>query len=351
MVHKLVIHLGDSKTGSTSIQSVLSEHLLESRTHSICYPARFNHVRLAETLYQRSQRPFKDSRFSSVARKLNQSEAEIGVISAENFEFCDPALLSEAINDYFPEHKNSVQLIAYVRPHASRILSSFAQQIKRGVFDGSLDQFCHYFFHEKKRIHYAERCQNWKNIFGERYIVRPMIPSLLENNDVVSDFLLLCLGDRHFTVRTSDYKKKSLTLEDLSILKYIHSKVRSIDGGHAFAHQRFGGHFAEILSKFPSDTSTKLAFHSKCFERFQEMVNDDIDQSDKMHFSEFDSPMRAAMIQAGEKLVSKPQSLEILDHFEANTIRIVDCWIELIKIMSDNDPQNFQKIIRRPTRQ
>ena len=351
MVKKLVIHLGDSKTGSTSIQSTLANGRWESDAHTLFYPAKFNHSRLADTLYRKSSTKFRDTRFQSIARKLNRSDADIGVISAEQFEFCDPKLLGEAIEEYLPQYRNNVQLISYIRPHPARLLSSYAQQIKRGVFSGELEQFCHYFFNEKRRIHYAERCQSWKDVFGEAYIVRPLIPALLKGRDVVTDFLYLCFGDDQFSIGSSIHNNKSLGIEDLSVLRHIHSRLDTANGKYISNHRLFGAHFSELLMQLPTCKTTKLAFHRSLFEKIVEMTRVDIDETDKLHLQEFGSPFKTAMLDASNKLVDDQQSIDISDHFSQETIRIIDCWIELIKIMSDSDPQSFQKMIRRPTRE
>lgn len=351
MVKKLVIHLGDSKTGSTSIQSTLANRKWESDAHTLFYSAKFNHSRLADTLYRKSCEKFRAERFQSVARKLNRSDADIGVISAEQFEFCNPKLLSDAIGEYLPQYKDNLQLVSYIRPHTSRILSSYAQQIKRGVYGGELGQFCHYFFQEKKRIHYSERCQSWKDVFGDAYIVRPLIPALLKGGDVVTDFLYLCFDDDQFSVRALIRNNESLGVEDLSVLRHIHARLDTVNGKYIPNHRLFGAHFSELLMQLPSIKSTKLAFHRSLFKEVVEMTKVDVDQSDKLYFQEYGSPFKTAMIDAGQKLVDCQQSIDISDHFSQEAIRIVDCWIELIKIMSDSDPQTFQKMIRRPTRQ
>jgi len=351
MVKKVVIHLGDSKTGSTSIQSTLANCRWKSDTHSLFYSAKFNHSRLADTLYKKSCEKFRSARFQSIARKLNRSDADIGVISAEQFEFCDPKSLSDSIDEYLPKYKNNIQLISYIRPHSARLLSSYAQQIKRGVFNGELDQFCYYFFQEKRRIHYAERCQAWKDVFGESYIVRPLIPALLKGQDVVTDFLCLCFGDDQFNLGLSIHNNKSLGIEDLSVLRYIHSRLDTANGKYISNYRLFGAHFSELLMQLPTGKTTKLAFHRSLFEKIVEMTRVDVDETDKIHFQGFGAPFKTAMLDAANKLVDDQQSIDISDYFGQETIRIVDCWIELIKIMSDSDPQSFQKMIRRPTRE
>ena len=64
MVQQLVFHIGDCKTGTTSVQAVLAQDAWKGG--SLCYPARVNHIPVAKTLTAESERPFEAKRFSSV---------------------------------------------------------------------------------------------------------------------------------------------------------------------------------------------------------------------------------------------------------------------------------------------
>ena len=66
MVEEIVFHLGDCKTGTTSIQTVLSRGAWVSHAGPIAYPARFNDIPLAKTLSVPAEAPHEAERFGNL---------------------------------------------------------------------------------------------------------------------------------------------------------------------------------------------------------------------------------------------------------------------------------------------
>lgn len=100
MIKELVIHLGDRKTGSTSIQMALVSGGYKTDKATIVYPSTKNHRGLAKTL---SDKPHFDQRaahFSRLYETFLQSDADLGIISAERFEVVDPQVLLQSIETY-----------------------------------------------------------------------------------------------------------------------------------------------------------------------------------------------------------------------------------------------------------
>ena len=348
MVSRLIIHLGDCKSGSTSIQSILANKSWNSKVHSLIYPASFNHCNLAKSLHQKSLLKYQSKNFTEVAKKLSSSDADVGIISAEAFEFCDPQLLMDAISTYLPEYNDSLQLLAYVRPHCHRILSAFSEQTKKGHFNDSLSEFCGFFANKLKRLNFADRCTQWKDVFGARYIVKPMIRDYLVEKDVVIDFLSYVFGDQQFTVHGSTRLNESLSLEDLSILRYIHLRLLTKADQRILGQQRLGSQLASILSKIPNHTTcnTKLQFHSELFEKVCKLHRSDAERMDKLFFHDMDNPMTKSMAEFSNKTSNVEQSLNAADHFSAETLRIVDAWLEFAQGLLVTDPAGFLKMSR-----
>ena len=348
MVSRLIIHLGDCKSGSTSIQSILANKSWDSKAHSILYPATFNHCNLAKSLHQKSLIKYQSKNFTEVAKQLINSDAEIGIISAEAFEFCDPELLADAINTYLPEYNDSVQLLAYIRPHCNRILAAFSEQTKKGHFNHSLAEFCNFFANNLKRLNFAERCSQWKDIFGARYTVKPMIRDHLVDMDVVADFFSYIFRDQQFTIRGSTRLNESLSLEDLSILRYIHLSLLTTANQRILGQQRLGSHLASIFSQIPKDniSNTKLQFHSELFEEVCRLHRHDAERMDQLFFHDMDNPMTKSMEEFRNKTSSIEQSLNASDHFSAQSLRIVDAWLEFAQGLLATDPAGFLKMSR-----
>ena len=129
MPKNLIIHLGDCKSGSTSIQTILFRQAWSSQNHTIVYPNGFNHIKLAKCLYQRDTLRAQPKIYKKIRESILKSDASTAILSGEAFEYVDPQLVENAINTYLPEFKNNVRLISYFRPHAARLLTTHAAHL------------------------------------------------------------------------------------------------------------------------------------------------------------------------------------------------------------------------------
>ena len=77
---RLIVHCGDCKTGSTSIQSILTHRAWQSSPHALSSPTELNHGGLAKSLNLQSHIQFKDKHLKAMVRKLRESDPDIGVI-------------------------------------------------------------------------------------------------------------------------------------------------------------------------------------------------------------------------------------------------------------------------------
>jgi hypothetical protein len=103
MVTQLVLHVGDCTTGSTAIQSALSSgSYVLPRGGTIHYPAQINHNQHALTISDLPEAPvhapFREARFRALAKAMDDSDADWGVISAELFEFDKPEALKAVLD-------------------------------------------------------------------------------------------------------------------------------------------------------------------------------------------------------------------------------------------------------------
>lgn len=349
MPENLVIHLGDCKSGSTSIQTILFRQAWTSQNHTIIYPGSFNHIKLAKCLYQRNTLHLQQKIYKKIRQSIFASNASTAILSGEAFEYVDPQLVQHAIHTYFPEFKDSVRLISYFRPHAARLLASYSERVKKGGFIGSLEEFVDYFY-QKKILSYAPRIKRWKNIFGDRYQAKPMIPSVLKANDVVHDFFAFALGDDDFKFVEPTRHNESVSLQDLSVFRYIHQKLSNLDPQKVLFDQRrqFGSHLSMIMADMPLQNSMKLQLHKPLAQKIIDIYFDDAKKTDEKYFN---APlMQSALQTAFDKALEAPQSLNIQDHCSSDTIRMVDCWLELNSRMLKTDPKLFYMLTKKPGR-
>lgn len=140
MVKSIVFHLGGPKTGSTSIQETLAAGNWDCKDVSLLYPANVHHIALAKTLRPNAPNEVRDKQFKKIAARIETSNKDIAVISAEYFERADPVALKAAVEKYMPQYAKTARYISYVRPHADRLVSAFAERVKAGTHHGTLEE-------------------------------------------------------------------------------------------------------------------------------------------------------------------------------------------------------------------
>lgn len=346
MIKQLYVHIGDHKTGSTSIQTALAHSGLKTGTKTLIYPAKRNHNGLAFWFKKPELRNQISDRLTNLNQTFLTSQADIGVISAESFEGCTPEQLDEMLKEHFPEFAQSACLIAYVRPHAQRILSSFAEQTKIGVFSGSLSGF-----HQKalvqKRFIYTPRFARWREVFGDRIIIKPMVRSLLVEQDVTRDFLTEILGSEcDFTLPPPSGANTSLSLEELSVLRLFHKRLGADARG---VRHSIGWLLQTILSALPADHDkrTKVALDETLAQDILAAYEQDAKDMDAAFFAQ--SAMYESLIKDVATTVAEPQSILARDHFPPDTLRRLKAVARTVATMASYDPDQMRAHLRDKT--
>lgn len=225
---ELIFHIGDHKTGSSSIQRVLMDRQWVSDTVSIAYPPRLSAAQMAKTLYKNVRRPELDAKWRELVPFIEEAArqgADMAVLSAEHFSHVDPALMDETIHTYFPDHAATARFISYLRPHAGSLLSHYAQQTKCGSSVRSLNRMVKASV-DRGAFLVAPRIRAWRDRFGDRLVVRPMIRQMLANGDVVQDFLTTVSGGRDIRVTGARRANESLTVQQLAGVREVQVALR-----------------------------------------------------------------------------------------------------------------------------
>jgi hypothetical protein len=350
MVKEIVIHLGDCKTGTTSIQAVLAAGAWElpggDAGGDIVYPARFNHIPLAKTLSVGDEKKFQTKRFAKVCRAFDESDATHGVISAEHFEFVDPALLKAAIEQHLPDYADRVRLVAYVRPHADRLVSTFAERSKKGSFMKSLEAM-----HDKLiadgLLFYTPRFEKWRAAFGDRFTLRPFVRDQLYQGDVVQDFFRHVVGGDGFTITRPSDQNNSLSVEDIAMMRALHRHLRKLGGDYRQLQHAFGWYMSDLLGAVPyPGGGTRPRLHKTLADQVVEVYREDAAALDAMFFE--GTTMADALAAAPSKAVKKPQSFQARSHFAAPALRQIEVWAQLLHRMMAADPAHFAWAVRTP---
>lgn len=330
----LIFHIGDHKTGSTSIQLAFAKRLVSLQGRSVFYPAKMANNKLkdrcmafgaAQTAQARREasRPLK-----SLAARVAGSDADFTLISAEALENVPAALFYEIVETFFKEAAHDIRIIAYVRPHAARLTSSFSERAKIGVRH-VLQMNLEGFSERKKKDHefiYLPRFAAWREQFGDAFTLRPMIRSQLHQGDVVSDFVHHAFSGIPFTISGDSQANESLCLEDLMRLKVLQQNLPVSNGLRLMA----GWEFARIVGHMPPPaTRSKLQLHKSLAEDIRDTYLADARNMDREFFG--GAPLLETELHAAvEKAVARPQSTDPADYLSVSELRSLELMSQMI---------------------
>ena len=189
----IVMHVGQAKAGSTTIQAFLADNEETLRQHSIDYPSAGRpsdicHRNIAfEIQGLKNFRP-DGGNLRLLADYCHQANAETIIVSAEVLESCDTeqALRLAELRRNATE---SVRVVLILRDLLSLVPSSYAQMVKVGFKTHDFDEFFEKRMQEQ-RVRYFETARRWADAYGwENLRVRPLDSDHLLNSDLIDDFL------------------------------------------------------------------------------------------------------------------------------------------------------------------
>ena len=350
MVKTLVIHLGDCKTGSTAIQSCLGagRYVLPDGG-TIFYPAQLNHNQHALTISDLPEAPvhapFREARFRALAQQMDDSDADWGVISAELFEFVPPQALKAVLDEFFAQYAGRTRLVAYVRPHHARIVSGYAEALKKS---GGPPAMAGYFDRRKgPRRMYHPRFAAWKETFGEAFTLKVYHPDRLRAGDVGHDFIAFATGQPRARSTLEAVPNSSLSLPDLAMMREVHERIMEMEGGAApgmdLARRQIGWHMAPILSRRHGETAgppaERLRMPRPLARRVADHFREDAAAMDAAFFK--GTPLTAALDSAVTEAVPQRQSLEAQTYFDAAGLARIRAWAEFLGRIAIADPRAF----------
>lgn len=343
MIKDLVLHLGDCKTGTTSIQTVLAEGRCTMQ-RSFTYPTASNHIPLTKALQGRDKALVRQ-KFGELNRYFRNSDAEIGIISSEHFEFIEPGRVAATLERHMPDLKDKVRLIAYVRPHAERLLAGYAERTKLGNFSGTLADL-HLSLAEKQILDYTPRFRKWREIFGDAFTLRPMITTELKKNDVVHDFLSYVAGGDGYSISGPTRVNESLSLQSLAVLRLVQDRIHATNPDLAAQQKHFGRTFARLLSAGggSAESGARPALHKDLAEAVIARYCEDAKALDAEFFQ--GTPMTAALLRSRDKAVETEQSARPEDYLGPEALAQHQAWADLTCRMMSADPAAFQNAIR-----
>jgi hypothetical protein len=334
--HKvLIFHIGDPKTGSTSIQATLAGGHVSLASGTIFYPLKmdFNAYR-SRTLEFHStdvaRAEAAERAFKSLARRIKASDADYVILSGEAIWQVPAYQFKAVVERFFRDAADEIRIIAYARPHASRFLSSYAELTKAGralALSESLEDN-HRSMAARRSLMYAERFATWKASFGDEFVVRPLITDELYNGSVVDDFLSVALDTLDFEVSIVDVFNASPMLGDLMRIKHIQRILEP--EVEPIVRLRLGWEMNRILARLdPTEPGARLQLHKSLALDIQSTYVNDARIMDREYFgaaSFFEDQLQAAVNDA----IETPQSTEPADHLSPTELRSLEAMARLV---------------------
>jgi hypothetical protein len=200
---QIFLHIGTQKTGSSSLQFFLQENRKQLAELGYLYPSteRAHHY-LAYSLLGDPREQYQSFTWEDTLGEIDNSSLDKIIISSEFFVQSTSNEFIQKIADKLQKYQTKI--IIYLKRQDKKIESSFNQQMKTGVYTGTVE-----FYLQKHNLSsYLKTLDNWAQIFGqENIIVRPLEKQQIP--DIYQDFLH-CVGitDLEGFQRTEDRNVK-----------------------------------------------------------------------------------------------------------------------------------------------
>lgn len=237
----LIIHCGDFKCGSTTLQNAFSTHSNLLRKVGVDYTSVFRGKKQSHFFLMEQMKAIHRGEISKIEgmAELNSHILEAGFdvtfLSSEAFQNYSKKPLA----DFRRQLDASIDLkvLYYVRPHEAAFLSRYAQRAKLGRNVGNIAIF----LQEAQRyslFEYGDKYDRFAEIIGEKNLIfRPFDRTLLIGNDIVTDAVSQCMQFMPAkpdmdtipnTLKTSKIKNVTPNRATISVMQSLGRKVRAI---------------------------------------------------------------------------------------------------------------------------
>ena len=193
---KLYIHIGTQKTGTTTIQSILSKHKDELRDENICYLGRLE--KLARELRVITEPDFAlekkiRNKIKDKLKEHSSHDCVSYVISNEKFTgdkmiaYRNSSLIAKSLERIFEPFDFDINIIVFIRRQDTFFESTYAQRIYSGE-SLSFEEFYNHF--DESDFHWDELLNSYAEIFGKENILARRFDKkyLPEKNSLIHTF-------------------------------------------------------------------------------------------------------------------------------------------------------------------
>lgn len=238
------LHIGQYKTGTTSIQRSLYDNVASLAEQGVWYPIEreeycydAQHGPLVASIFGVRDEYLPDDPVFTTARPLELFFNDLdgvsqpnALISAEGF--YAKSNQSEALRTFaqrLSERFDNIKVIVYVRRHDDWYVSLMQQHIRAGIVvtDDALVTLGHPHYQIARQLSY------WEDVFGiENIVVRPFVRDRWKNNDLLDDFYAQIGVDSTRLTRGKD-RNLSMTYHQMVFLNELNKKLVPLSAFHS----------------------------------------------------------------------------------------------------------------------
>lgn len=257
MKKKLILHIGQSKTGTSAIQDHLARNRSSLLKEGYLYPRIIrgnvpldiaNHNGFADSLVRPTVFPrlAAEEYVSQILEQSADSKVHTVILSAEHFLGGQPRVWDVSSSAEFDflyakklqnlanfTEKFETTIVCYLRPQASWLSSGINQTIKIARLISPDVNICEsdkkFFDMAKMTLRYSERLRAWESTTKPKsMIVVPYVRSALAGGDSVTDFMQrVGMEELKLASSVKSEVNQSLSIDNIEIKKILNENAKS----------------------------------------------------------------------------------------------------------------------------
>jgi hypothetical protein len=239
----IILHIGAPKTGTTSIQTFLSDYSDLLKSDGVLVPKSTRYSKKNHTLLvnycinnrmvskmnirngisdKRQLKDFKISFYNNLRNEIMSFKGKTVVMSSEQL-YGSLSTLKELtrLKKLFKDLYDELKIVIYVREQSSMLCSLYSTRIKGGdtALMPGLEEFS-----KTEIFDYNNRLKNWETVFGkENILLRVFDIQHLVKNDVVQDFSQTVNLPEYST--TKNYLNTTLNAKQCEFLRLVNHHI------------------------------------------------------------------------------------------------------------------------------
>lgn len=327
MITELLFHIGDPKTGTSSIQAAMQARAFDCPGLDVVCQEETNASAFANSINPSKGNPERRrEQFLKKAKWIQSSTADLGLISAEFFASVPPHELSGALAEFLPEHSETTRILAYARPHMGRFLSGYAQRLKTGGYLGDPEGYAQNIV-DSDMLNYATRFGAWADTFPDRFTLRPFVRSQMVDGDAVSDFFTHAFKGQPFTLKPMPPANEALAVQELAGLRVV-QQIMTQKGIPFFLRMSFGGAMGRRMARKWRRYDTKPVLSAAHAEYIRKACLEDAIATDQRFFPE--GLMQRELEKACDTASPDVQSYDAQSYFSARRVRKIEALAHVL---------------------